>query len=282
MNGLKIEHPMHFDFLPHPDHPDGLRISLSDDLEALFERFVTSLERPPVNDAATLAALATLAQGQAAILAAIQDSKDTIMADLSSLTAEVARNTTVEASAITLLQGLKTALDAAGTDPVALKALSDQLGTNDTALAAAITADTPVGTGVSTGLSTGISSSLSNGLSTGFSSSLSSGFSTGISSSLSNISSSLSGTSSSLSNTGFGSMSVSPSTLSQAVGAAFTQQLVFSGGTAPYNVGALPQGVFFDTLTLDGDTTTVVGSSTITFTDSSSPARTASLALTVF
>lgn len=65
------------------------------------------------------------------------------MADLTELTAEVTNNTTVEQSAITLLQGLKAQLDAAGTDPVALKALSDQLAANDTALAAAVTANTP-------------------------------------------------------------------------------------------------------------------------------------------
>lgn len=65
------------------------------------------------------------------------------MADLTALQAEVANNTTVETSAVTLLQGLKAALDAAGTDPVALKALSDTLGANDTALAAAVAANTP-------------------------------------------------------------------------------------------------------------------------------------------
>jgi len=66
-----------------------------------------------------------------------------IMADLSALEAEVTNNTTVEQSAITLLQGLKSQLDAAGTDAVKLKALSDQLGANDTALAAAVAANTP-------------------------------------------------------------------------------------------------------------------------------------------
>jgi len=64
-------------------------------------------------------------------------------AELDTLTAEVAHNTDVEQAAVALLQGLKAQLDAAGTDPVALKALSDQLGANDAALAAAIVANTP-------------------------------------------------------------------------------------------------------------------------------------------
>jgi hypothetical protein len=66
-----------------------------------------------------------------------------IMADLTALTAAVARFEDVEASAITLIKGLKTALDAAGTDPVALKALSDKLGTDAEALAAAVAENTP-------------------------------------------------------------------------------------------------------------------------------------------
>lgn len=41
------------------------------------------------------------------------------MALLDTLTAEVANNTTVEKSAVALIQGLKAQLDAAGTDPVA-------------------------------------------------------------------------------------------------------------------------------------------------------------------
>lgn len=91
----------------------------------------------------------------AQILAALNDLKQQIiqfkgevMADLASLTAQVAANTSTEASAITLLQGLKTALDAAiaSGDPAALQALSDQLGASQTALAAAIIQNTPAST----------------------------------------------------------------------------------------------------------------------------------------
>lgn len=71
-----------------------------------------------------------------------------IMTDLSVITQEVQENASVMQSAITLLQALKTKLDEAGTDPVALKALSDSLDQNTNALAQAITANTPAETPV--------------------------------------------------------------------------------------------------------------------------------------
>jgi hypothetical protein len=68
-----------------------------------------------------------------------------IMAALDDLTAQVARNSDVEDSAIALLQGLKKALDAAiaSGNPAALTALSTQLGAKTDALAAAVVANTP-------------------------------------------------------------------------------------------------------------------------------------------
>lgn len=66
-----------------------------------------------------------------------------IMALLDDLTAQVARNTTVQQSAIVLLQGLKAKLDAAGTDPVKLAELSAQIGKNTDDLATAVTVNTP-------------------------------------------------------------------------------------------------------------------------------------------
>jgi hypothetical protein len=66
-----------------------------------------------------------------------------VMADLTALTAQVAASVTVEQSAITLLQGLSAALAAAGTDPTKLAALQNQLNTSQSALAAAIVANTP-------------------------------------------------------------------------------------------------------------------------------------------
>lgn len=65
------------------------------------------------------------------------------MALLDELTVEVSEVTEVVASAITLIEGLKDKLDAAGTDPVKLKALSDQLHEQRKALAAAVAANTP-------------------------------------------------------------------------------------------------------------------------------------------
>jgi len=63
--------------------------------------------------------------------------------ELDELEAAVTRNTEVDASAIELLTGLKARLDAAGTDPVKLKALSDALGSSTQALADAVVKNTP-------------------------------------------------------------------------------------------------------------------------------------------
>jgi len=67
---------------------------------------------------------------------------------LDTLTAQVATNKDGIASAITLLGNIKTALDAAiasnpNDDGAALQALSDSLGADDQALAAAVVANTP-------------------------------------------------------------------------------------------------------------------------------------------
>jgi len=64
------------------------------------------------------------------------------MADLTALTAEVARNTEVDQSAITLLNGLAAQIEALKTDPVALQALADTMRGSSDALAAAVVANT--------------------------------------------------------------------------------------------------------------------------------------------
>jgi hypothetical protein len=66
-----------------------------------------------------------------------------IMSALDDLTAQVTANTSLEQSAITLIQGLAAQLAAAGTDPAKLAALTTQLNSSSAALAAAITANTP-------------------------------------------------------------------------------------------------------------------------------------------
>lgn len=62
---------------------------------------------------------------------------------LAALQAQVAQNTNIEASAVTLIEGLAAQIAAAGTDPVALAALTSSLNASATSLAAAITANTP-------------------------------------------------------------------------------------------------------------------------------------------
>lgn len=65
------------------------------------------------------------------------------MATIDTLTAQVAQNTTVVGSALTLIQGFAAQLAAAGTDPAKLQALQDELASSDTALSAAVAANTP-------------------------------------------------------------------------------------------------------------------------------------------
>lgn len=68
---------------------------------------------------------------------------DRNMALLDALTAQVAATTTVEQSAVTLIQGIAAQLSAAAGDPVAVQALADQLKAATDPLAAAIAASTP-------------------------------------------------------------------------------------------------------------------------------------------
>lgn len=81
----------------------------------------------------------------AAVLHAITQKLNHIMSAISDLQDAVAAATTVEESAITLLQGLKAQLDAAiaAGDPAALKALSDTIGAETAKLSAAVVANTP-------------------------------------------------------------------------------------------------------------------------------------------
>lgn len=65
--------------------------------------------------------------------------------ELDALTAEVARNTDVDKSAVVLLKGLKAKLDEAiaNNNMPAVQALSDSLGASTSELAAAVTENTP-------------------------------------------------------------------------------------------------------------------------------------------
>lgn len=69
-----------------------------------------------------------------------QESKMSVSLD--ALTAQVAQNTQVEASAVTLIQGIAAQLAEAAADPAKVQALSDQLKASADSLAAAVTANT--------------------------------------------------------------------------------------------------------------------------------------------
>lgn len=68
---------------------------------------------------------------------------DKMANELDTLTTEVSETATVIDSAVVLLKGLKAALDAAGTDPAKLAALSASLDSKQSELAAAISENTP-------------------------------------------------------------------------------------------------------------------------------------------
>lgn len=70
-----------------------------------------------------------------------------MMADLTTLTKDVNDETTVVNSAIALIQGLAAQITAAGTDPAALKALTDSMEATQASLAAAVAANTPAAPG---------------------------------------------------------------------------------------------------------------------------------------
>jgi hypothetical protein len=76
-------------------------------------------------------------------LGKLQTMEKIIMADLSRLEAEVGEIGTATESAIALLDGLKAALEAAGTDPVKLAELADALDARGNALAEAVVRNTP-------------------------------------------------------------------------------------------------------------------------------------------
>lgn len=73
----------------------------------------------------------------------ILNKENRIMADLTQLSADVANTTSVEESAITLINNIAAQLAAAASDPAAIQALSDSLNTEAASLAAAVAANTP-------------------------------------------------------------------------------------------------------------------------------------------
>lgn len=65
------------------------------------------------------------------------------MQDISELETEVSEEVTIMASATALINGFKARLEDAGVDPAKLAALKADLDTNGTALAAAVSENTP-------------------------------------------------------------------------------------------------------------------------------------------
>lgn len=67
----------------------------------------------------------------------------TMSAELDALGVQVTQNTTIETSAVTLINGIASQLTAIANDPVQVKAFAASLNTSATALSAAIVANTP-------------------------------------------------------------------------------------------------------------------------------------------
>jgi hypothetical protein len=78
------------------------------------------------------------------LLNLLKEKLDHIMATLDALTAQVAENNNLLASAVLLIDGIAAEIAAAGVDPTKLAALTSSLQSSDTALATAIIANTPV------------------------------------------------------------------------------------------------------------------------------------------
>jgi hypothetical protein len=78
-----------------------------------------------------------------AILPRLDLMEKIIMAALDDLTAQVAANRSVSQSALILINGIADRITAAGADPTKLAALTASLKSDDDALAAAVTTNTP-------------------------------------------------------------------------------------------------------------------------------------------
>jgi septation ring formation regulator EzrA len=116
-----------------------LSIGLDPSLSSLVQEGFNTLHRVSCADKSVLDRIERILQQ---IL-----SKENIMSqELDALIAEVARNTTVEKSALAAIQGLSAKLTEAGNDPAKLAKLRADLAANDDELAAAVAANTPVAT----------------------------------------------------------------------------------------------------------------------------------------
>jgi len=90
---------------------------------------------PPETDAKLDQILAKLFQ--------IQQKEETMSSQLAALQAQVEKNTTIEESAVALINGLAAQIASLKDDPVALQALADSLTASGNDLSNAIQANTP-------------------------------------------------------------------------------------------------------------------------------------------
>lgn len=79
-----------------------------------------------------------------AIITLLNQMRQEMTAQFEALKAEVARNTTVDQSIVTLVQGLAAQIETMKDDPVALQKLVDDLRASNDTVNAAVVANTPV------------------------------------------------------------------------------------------------------------------------------------------
>ena len=117
------------------DQPDGLWHHPNHN----HEQVMRALEVIDANVRVTYRLLATVAAAQVTI----NQQEQQMALDLSAVTNAVSAEASVEASAITLLQGISAALTAAAGDPAAVQAIADQINSQASALADAVAQNTP-------------------------------------------------------------------------------------------------------------------------------------------
>jgi len=118
-------------------HETKFSIGLDPSLHSLVQEGFNALHRASCADKSALDRIEQTLQQ-------ILLKENTMSQELDALIAEVARNTTVEKSALAAIRGLSAKLAEAGDDPAKLAKLRADLAANDDELAAAVSANTPV------------------------------------------------------------------------------------------------------------------------------------------
>jgi hypothetical protein len=126
-----------------PSSGVGNKTNLRYDVPQVFPRIFSVRLRGDDPIYAKIDALAAQLKALQATLNTVQTGESTMAADLSGIQSQVAANTNVIQSAITLLNGLAAQLQAAKNDPVAIQSIIDKMTADDNALAQAVAANTP-------------------------------------------------------------------------------------------------------------------------------------------